>query len=42
MSRCNTEVLALLIPIVSVTVSLGALIVWIVVWYRRRVHRLPT
>src|SRR5215472_9182097 len=30
--------LALLIPILSITVSLGALIVWIVVWYRRRVH----
>lgn len=30
--------MALLIPIVSVTVSLGALIVWIVVWHRRRVH----
>jgi len=28
--------MALLIPIISVTVSLGALIVWIVVWYRRR------
>jgi hypothetical protein len=34
------EVLALLIPILSVTVSLGALIVWIVVWYRRRVHEI--
>ena len=33
-------VLALLIPIVSVTVSLGALIVWIVVWYRRRTHEI--
>src|SRR5215470_7000263 len=31
-------VLGLLIPIISVTVSLGALIVWIVVWYRRRMH----
>jgi Domain of unknown function (DUF6249) len=30
--------LALLIPILSVTVSLGALIIWIVVWHRRRVH----
>src|SRR5215469_3673329 len=30
--------LGLLIPIISVTVSLGALIVWIVVWYRRRMH----
>ena len=30
--------MALLIPILSVTVSLGALIVWIVVWYRRRMH----
>ena len=34
------DVLALLIPILSVTVSLGALIVWIVVWYRRRVHEI--
>ena len=32
------ELLALLIPILSVILSLGALIVWIVVWYRRRVH----
>lgn len=31
-------VMALLIPILLVTVSLGALIVWIVVWYRRRMH----
>ena len=30
--------MALLIPILSVTVSLGAVIVWIVVWYRRRMH----
>ena len=30
--------MALLIPILSVTVSLGALIVWIVVWHRRRMH----
>ena len=34
----SSENLALLIPIISVTVSLGALIVWIVVWYRRRMH----
>ena len=33
-----TSAMALLIPILSVTVSLGALIVWIVVWYRRRMH----
>lgn len=32
--------LALLVPIVSVTVSLAALIVWIVVWYRRRKHEI--
>ena len=32
--------MALLIPIISVTVSLGALIVWIVVWYRRRMHEI--
>src|SRR5215472_18112198 len=31
-------VLGLLIPIISVTVSLGALIVWIVVRSRRRMH----
>src|ERR1700741_4209367 len=30
--------LGLLIPIISVTVSLGALIVWIVVRHRRRMH----
>lgn len=30
--------LSLLIPIITVTVSLGALIVWIVAWYRRRMH----
>jgi len=34
----SNENLALLVPIISVTVSLGALIVWIVVWYRRRMH----
>ena len=34
----SQETMALLIPILSVTVSLGALIVWIVVWYRRRMH----
>ena len=33
-----TSAMALLIPILSVAVSLGALIVWIVVWYRRRMH----
>jgi len=32
--------LALLIPILSVTLSLGAVIVWILVWYRRRVHEI--
>jgi hypothetical protein len=30
--------LALLIPILSVTLSLGAVIVWILVWHRRKVH----
>src|SRR5215471_8700888 len=30
--------LGLLIPIIAVTVSLAALIVWIVMWYRRRMH----
>jgi hypothetical protein len=33
-------VIALLIPIISVTVSLGALIIWIVVWHRRRVREI--
>ena len=33
-------VLGLLIPIISVTVSLGALIVWIVGWSRRRMHEI--
>ncbi|HWS63725.1 MAG TPA: DUF6249 domain-containing protein [Steroidobacteraceae bacterium] len=33
-------VMALLIPIISVTVSLGALIIWIVVWHRRRVREI--
>ena len=32
--------LGLMIPIISVTVSLGALIVWIVVWSRRRMHEI--
>ena len=32
--------LGLLIPIITVTVSLGALIVWIVAWSRRRVSHL--
>jgi len=30
--------LGMLIPILSVTVSLAALIVWIVMWHRRRIH----
>ena len=30
--------LALLIPILSIILSIGALIVWILVWHRRRVH----
>src|ERR1700745_2440484 len=34
------EAMALLIPILSVTVSLGALIVWIVVWHRRRMREI--
>ncbi len=33
-----SSAMALLIPILSVTVSLAALIVWIVVSYRRRMH----
>jgi hypothetical protein len=34
------DALALLIPILSVALSLGALILWILVWHRRRVHEL--
>jgi hypothetical protein len=34
----STEKIALLIPILSVLVSFAALIVWIVMWYRRRTH----
>src|SRR5277367_672983 len=32
--------LALLIPILSVTLTLGSVIVWILVWHRRRMHEL--
>ena len=35
-----TGVMALLIPIISVTISLGALIVWILVAHRRRVREI--
>ena len=31
-------VMGLMIPIISVTVGLGALIIWIVMWNRRRIH----
>ena len=34
----SIDAMALLIPILLVTISLGALIVWIVVGYRRRMH----
>jgi len=34
----SDDTMGLLIPIISVTGSLSALIVWIVVWYRRRMH----
>jgi hypothetical protein len=37
-SQDLTSVMALLIPIISVTVSLGALIVWIALSYRRRMR----
>lgn len=40
MSPDLPAVLSLLIPILFVTVSLAALIVWIVVWYRRRKHEI--
>lgn len=32
------EALSMLIPIFGTTLTLGALIVWIVVWHRRRMH----
>ena len=31
-------IMAMVIPLISVTVSLAALIVWIVVWYRRKMR----
>ena len=31
-------VMSLMIPIISVTVGLGALIIWIITWNRRRIH----
>jgi hypothetical protein len=34
----STNTIALLIPIIVVTGSFSALIVWIVVWYRHRMH----
>src|ERR1700724_3686564 len=34
----SIPILALMIPIISVTASLAALIIWILVWHRRRVH----
>ena len=40
MSPDLPAVLSLLIPILFVTVSLTALIVWIVMWYRRRKHEI--
>jgi Domain of unknown function (DUF6249) len=40
MSDANliSSVMALLIPIIGMAVSFGALIVWIVLWNRRRTH----
>jgi len=32
--------LALMIPILSIMLSLGAVIVWILMWHRRRVHEI--
>jgi hypothetical protein len=40
MSEFGISALALLIPILSVTLSLGAVLLWIVVWHRRRVHEI--
>jgi uncharacterized protein DUF6249 len=42
MSEFGISALALLIPILSVTLSLGAVILWIVVWHRRRVHEIES
>ena len=39
-SETLVPALAMLIPILTVTVSLAALIIWILVWHRRRVHEL--
>ena len=36
----GVDALALLIPILSVTLSLAAVILWILVWHRRRVHEI--
>jgi hypothetical protein len=40
MSPDLPAVLSMLVPILFVAVSLAALIVWIVVWYRRRKHEI--
>lgn len=34
------EALALLIPILSIIMSLSAVVLWILVWHRRKVHEL--
>jgi hypothetical protein len=34
--------LVFLIPILAITVSLGALIVWIVTWHRRKMHEIDS
>jgi hypothetical protein len=36
----SADIVALLIPILGVTLTGGALIFWILVWHRRRVHEL--
>ena len=36
----SEDIVALSIPIITVSVSLAALIIWIVMWYRRRVHEI--
>lgn len=43
MSDANViPVMAMLIPLLSVTVSMTALIVWIVLWYRRRMREVDS
>ena len=40
MSETGIGALALLIPILSITLSLAAVILWILAWHRRKVHEI--